>query len=99
MKLVRRLTFYILLAVGVVFAADTVLSVRSHLALFDEDTRSDEKVLGDALARAVERVWRRQGEAEAIDLLKSIGAASPEVRISLVYLDDVRGQPLSPEVP
>lgn len=61
MRLVRRLTLYLLLAMGVVFAIDTFLSVRSHLALFDEDVRRDEKVLGDALARVVEHVWSRQG--------------------------------------
>ena len=80
MRLVRRLTLYLVLTVGVVFGIDTFLSVRSHLALFDEDVRRDQKVLGDALARAVGRVWQRQGEAEAIDLLRSIGATTPEMR-------------------
>jgi hypothetical protein len=70
MKLVRRLTLYLLLAVGVVFGADTFLSVRSHLELFDEDVRRDEKVLGDALGRALELVWRQQGKAIALELLR-----------------------------
>ena len=99
MKLVRRLTLYLLLAVGVVFGIDTFLSVRSHLALFDEDVRHDEKVLGDALARAVERVWQRQGEAEALDLLKSMNAGAPDVRIRLVVLDAEKGNPFAPDAP
>jgi signal transduction histidine kinase len=99
MKLVRRLALYLLLAVGIVFGIDTFLSVRSHLRLFDEDVRRDQKVLGDALARAVERVWQRQGQAEAIDLVRSIGAATPEMRIRLVYLDAEQSEPFAPEAP
>jgi two-component system NtrC family sensor kinase len=99
MKLVRRLTLYLLLAVGVVFGADTYLSVRSHLALFDEDVRRDEKLLGDALARAVERVWQQQGEAKARDLLQAMDATASEVRIRVVYLDARRGEPLAPDAP
>src|SRR5262245_42178517 len=99
MKLVRRLTLYLLLAVGVVFGADTFLSVRSHLALFDEDARRDERVLGDALARAVERVWTRQGETEALALLRTMNSDSAEVRVRLVELDAERGGPLAPAAP
>jgi signal transduction histidine kinase len=99
MKLVRRLTLYLLLAVGVVFGVDTYLSVRSHLALFDEDVRRDEKLLGDVLARAVERVWRQQGEAEARALLREMHASTGGVRIRVVRLDAPSGEPDAPEAP
>jgi signal transduction histidine kinase len=96
MRLVRRLTLYLLLAMGVVFAIDTFLSVRSHLALFDEDVRRDEKVLGDALARVVERVWSRQGAAEAAALVEEMDVAASDVRIRLVHLDAEPGDPFAP---
>jgi len=99
MKLVRRLTLYLLLTVGVVFGADTFLSVRSHLALFDEDVRHDEQVLGDALGQAVERVWQRQGQAEALDLVKSMNVGASDVRIRLVVLDAEKGDPFAPDAP
>jgi signal transduction histidine kinase len=99
MRLVRRLTLYLLLAVGVVFGVDTYLSVRSHLALFDEDVRRDEKLLGDALARAVERVWRQQGEAEAHALLEAMERDADEARIRAVYLDAQPGEANAPEAP
>jgi signal transduction histidine kinase len=99
MRLVRRLTLYLLLAMGVVLGIDTILSVRSHLVLFDEDVRRDEKVLGDALARVVERVWERQGEAEASALVETMDATAPEVRIRLVHLDAKPGDPFAPSVP
>ena len=39
MKLVRRLTLYLLVAFGLVFALDAWFSVREHLRLFDADGR------------------------------------------------------------
>ena len=96
MRLVRRLTFYLLLAMGVVFAIDTWVSVRTHLALFDEDVRRDQKVLGETLARVIERVWKRQGEEEASKLVASLDASAFDVGIRLVHLDAEAGQPLAP---
>lgn len=99
MRLVRRLTLYLLLAMGVVFGIDTFLSVRSHLALFDEDVRSDEKVLGDALAHGVERVWTREGEAEAAALVAAMDVPGSDVRIRLVHLDAEPGDAAAPAAP
>ena len=98
MKLVRRLTLYLLLAVGVVFGVDTYLSVRSHLALFDEDLRRDEKLLGNALARAVERAWRQNGEAEAQALLGAMDTGTEGVRVRIVHLDARPGEAFAPDV-
>ena len=97
MRLVRRLTLYLLLAVGVVFVVDTVVSVHSHLALFDEDSRHDERLLGDAVARAVERVWAEGGAQEAIDLVKAMDESAADVKVRLVYLDAESGDPFAPE--
>ncbi len=99
MKLTRRLTFYLLLAVGTVFGLDTYLSVRSHLALFDQDIRRDERVLGTALAKAVERTWAREGEAAARDLLRVMNANDAEISLRLVYLDSPRGEAQTPAAP
>jgi len=77
MKLVRRLTFWLLVAIGGVFAVDTLVSVRHHLSLFERDMRRDERVLGRVLGRAVEQAWRDRGEHEALDLLEQLAADSP----------------------
>ena len=84
MKLVRRLTIYLLVAVTGVLAIDTWASVRSHLALFDADMRRDEELLGRTLASAVERVWRSEGEAAAREVLASVNASNAEMRAELV---------------
>jgi two-component system, NtrC family, sensor kinase len=98
MRLVRRLTLYLLLAMGVVLGIDTFLSVRSHLALFDEDVRRDEKVLGAALGRVVERIWQQHGEHEATALVEAMDAAAPEVRVRIVRLDAERRRNAAPSV-
>jgi signal transduction histidine kinase len=99
MRLVRRLTLYLLLAVGTVFVIDTAIGIRSHLALFDEDAREDERLLSLALARAFERTWQQQGPESAHELLRSMDDGLLDVGIRFVYLDEERGAPFGPEAP
>ncbi|MGH7288125.1 MAG: sensor histidine kinase, partial [Myxococcota bacterium] len=61
MKLISRLTLYLLLVIGVAFAVDATLGVRADLALFEADVQRDERILGQAFGLAVERVWAAQG--------------------------------------
>jgi len=83
MKLVRRLTIYLLAAVALVFALDTWSSVRSHMALFDDDMRRDQALLGRVLASALERVWRSEGEPAARELVASVNSAGQGVRVTI----------------
>ncbi len=99
MRLVRRLTAYLLLAVGVVFGVDTFLGVTSHLALFDADMRRDERMLGGALARLVERAWREGGEAAAFELIETTNESFGPLDVRVVYLDRARGDPAGPSAP
>jgi two-component system, NtrC family, sensor kinase len=99
MKLVRRLTLHLLLAVGFVFAVDTLLGIRSHLDLFYEDLRHDERDLGSALALAVERVWLLQGVAAAQELVAAMDESVPNVEVRLVYVDAGPDDPFAPHAP
>lgn len=96
MRLARRLTAYLLLAVGVVFGIDTYLGVTSHLELFDADMRRDERMLGGALARMVERSWREDGKEAAFERLAALDEDLGELAVRVVYLDRERGDPLGP---
>ena len=84
MKLVRRLTAYLLLVFCVVFAADAWFGISDHLALFAEDIRRDHRVLGRAFSAAVETAWRVRGEAEARELIRSANAREDGVHLRLV---------------
>jgi signal transduction histidine kinase len=99
LKLVRRLTVALLAAIGVVFALDAAMSVRSHLELFERDLRRDERLLGGALEPAVTEAWRDHGQAYAIELVRKIDQRRDGLRVRLVLLDAQPGEPLAPAVP
>ena len=98
-KLVRRLTLYLLGAIGVVFALATYLSLEQHLALFDADLRRDDRQLGLALSKAVERAWADHGRDYALDLVRAISDREAAIRIRFVFLDDAPGTELGPDAP
>jgi two-component system, NtrC family, sensor kinase len=95
-KLTRRLTLWFLLAIGSVFAVNAVLSVRQHLSLFDADLRRDERLLGRALAYAVEQAWRDHGPEHALDLVKAADVRESQVRFRIVWLDAPPGSEEGP---
>ena len=97
MRLVRRLTIYLLIPIGLVFALDTMLTLRSDLALLDLDMRRDDATLERQLAIAVEQVWREHGEPAAVDLVARFRAAETELDTRIVFLDDEAGVPAAPE--
>lgn len=99
MKLVRRLTLAILVAIGLVFALDAVLSVRSHLALFEGDLRRDERLLGGALSPAVSDAWRDRGPDQALALVRKVDRSRDGIAIRLVFLDAAPGEPHAPRAP
>jgi signal transduction histidine kinase len=99
MKLISRLTLYLLLVIGVAFAVDATLSVRADLALFEADVQRDERILGQAFGLAVERVWSAQGRERALALIAETNQREDVVRIRLVRLDAEPGDPFAPGAP
>jgi signal transduction histidine kinase len=96
LRLVRRLTIFLLLAIGLIFGADAFLSVRSHLALFEADRRRDERLLGQALGHAVEIAWRDLGEDHALEVVRAANESDGGVAIRLVLLDAAPGSARAP---
>jgi signal transduction histidine kinase len=96
MRLVRRLTLLLLIPIGLVFALDTVLTLRADVALLDSDMRQDDAVLGRDLADAVEQVWSVRGEAAAFDLVDRWDAEHTGVETRIVLLDAAAGAPHAP---
>jgi two-component system, NtrC family, sensor kinase len=98
-KLVRRLTLYLFAVIGAVFALDTYLSLKQHLALFDADIRHDERDLGLALGRAVESAWIDRGRDHALDLVRELNERETDIRIRFVFLDADPGSQFGPDAP
>jgi signal transduction histidine kinase len=99
MRLVRRLTIYLLIPIGLVFALDSFLTLRSDLKLLDADMRRDDATLARELAIAVEEAWRDAGERAAVDLVSRFPAVETGIETRIVYLDDVAGPAGVPTVP
>ncbi|MGZ8717472.1 MAG: sensor histidine kinase [Gaiellaceae bacterium] len=99
MRLVLRLTIYLLIPIGLVFALDSFLTLRSDLKLLDVDTRRDDATLVRELAIAVEETWRDAGEQAAVDLVSRFPAMETGIETRIVYLEDVAGPAGVPTVP
>jgi len=98
MRLVPRLTLYMLVSIGLVFAIDTAVTLRSDLALLDSDARRDGALLGRDLAIAAAEVWRDGGEQSAFDLAERWDEAAAGIEARIVLLDAPPGAERSPEV-
>jgi signal transduction histidine kinase len=96
MRLVRRLTLSLLIPIGLVFALDTFLTLRSDVALLDADMRQDDAVLGRDLADAVEQVWSAKGATAAFDLVDRWDAEHTGIQTRIVLLDASTGAPHAP---
>jgi signal transduction histidine kinase len=98
MRLARRLTIWLLLAIGGVFAADTYLTGRLYADLYDADVRRDHRVLGRALSLAVATAWRDHGEAYALALVDKTNERESQVHIRWVDIAAAPGAPNGPAV-
>lgn len=98
MRLVPRLTLYLLVPIGLVFALDTALTLRSDLALLDSDLRRDGAVLSRELATATEEIWQDSGEQAALEVAERWDEAESGIDARIVFLDVPPGSPSSPEV-
>jgi len=98
MRLVPRLTFYLLVPIGLVFALDTALTLRSDLALLDSDLRRDGALLGRELATAAGEIWQDSGEQAAFEVAERWDEAESSIDARIVFLDAPPGSPRSPEV-
>ena len=101
MRLVARLAFYLLMPIGLAFALDTFLTLRSDIALLDRDMRRDDETLARELAVSVEQSWRDGGEQAAVDLVSRFPGVATGIETRIVHLDDAAGAagvPAAPEV-
>ena len=99
MRLVRRLTIYLLIPIALVFALDTILTLRSDLSMLDADMHRDDTVLARDLAVAVEQAWRNLGERAARDLVSRFQATESGIEARIVSLDAAAGAADAPAVP
>ncbi len=88
MKLVPKLSFAFIGTVSIVLAANGYFRVRREVALFDSDRVRDDVLMEEALASAVETVWKSDGRDAALSMIDKASAREGRVRMRWVWLDD-----------
>ncbi|MBK9035581.1 MAG: HAMP domain-containing protein [Myxococcales bacterium] len=99
MRLSHKLALALTCAILTVLAVNALIRVQREIGLFDDDMRKDSHLLGRAVAGAAGRIWRRVGEAEAIDVVKDANEREAHVQIRWVSLDAPAGHPHAASVP
>jgi two-component system, NtrC family, sensor kinase len=97
MRVARKLTIALVLAVCAVLTVHGYLTSRRERAFFEADTQRDARVMGRALAAVVSEVWRAEGEARALQM---IGEANErEASVNFRYVSLMPEAPARPSVP
>jgi signal transduction histidine kinase len=98
MKLARKLTIALVVAICVVMGTYAYLESRNEVVLFDVDTHRSQW-FGRGGAAAIQEVWREAGEARAMQLVETADRGNPTLGIRWVWVDspatDAHGAELS----
>ena len=87
MRLVRKLTIAIVIAMSAVLAVNAYLRVLREYSLMESDMKRDHHKIGRALGAAVADIWRGGDEARALELIEEANLAEKHVMIRWVWLD------------
>jgi two-component system, NtrC family, sensor kinase len=97
-RLVWKLTAALAVAMCSVLVVSENLSVRKQVAILRTDMKSDHETIGRAIGAAVMRVWRSDGEGEALRMLVSSNLQRV-VHIRWVRLGEPPNTPFHPHEP
>ncbi len=96
MRIARKLTIALVLAVCAVLAVHGYLTSRREIAFFEADTQRDARMMGRALAAVVSELWRTEGEERA---RKTIGEANErEASVNFKYVSLLPHAEVKPSV-
>jgi signal transduction histidine kinase len=98
MRLARKLTLALVLAIFAVMAGNAYLQVRREVMLFEADLVEDQHIVGETLRNAVETVWQVADEAAARALIDRANQVWSGVRVRFVWLDAPPGDHDAPGV-
>jgi len=84
MRIARKLTLALVLAVTFVLTLHGWLSARRELAFFESESRREARAMGRALTAVVSEVWRTQGEGRAHALLAEANEREDSVNFRFI---------------
>jgi signal transduction histidine kinase len=98
MKLARKLTLALLMGIWTVLGVHAFLEVGREARSFEEDLLEDLSIIGRALRPAVTRVWLREGEVLAMQVLEYDEMPTRRVSIRWVWLNAPFSDPHRPNL-
>ena len=99
MKLTRKLSLWIGLAMCAVLAVHAWLRVRSDSEQYRADVLRDHDTTGRSLATAVELLWRSDGERRAREIVEELNLRTLHAQIRWVWLDADPSDHEAPSLP
>ena len=91
MKLARKLTLFLLLAMCIVLALDAWVGIWRETRLLEKDMRTDQRDTGRALASAIADTWERDGHDRALALVDEANARALQLQFRWVDADGASG--------
>lgn len=92
MRVALKILAVIISLVLMVLAVEAVLRSRSDAALYEQDLRRDQRILGRALREAGELTWREQGLQATERIVAAAAAGEGEIAVRLLYEDSTRAR-------
>jgi two-component system NtrC family sensor kinase len=86
-RLASKLTAALVIGIAAVMAVYGYVQVRREGQLFEAELAKDQRIMGQALAAAMEAIWKRDGQDEALHLAEKANDIEREVRIRWVWLE------------
>ncbi len=96
MKLARKLTLALLVGIWTVLAVHASLEVAREAQAFEDDLVEDLRIIGRVLRPAVTRIWRREGQVLAMQVLEYEDNPQRRVNIRWVWLNATQWDPHRP---
>lgn len=90
MRVALKILAVMVSLVLMVLAVEAVLRSRSDAAMYEQDLRRDQRILGRALREAGELTWRERGLPTAERIVAAAAAGEHEVAVRLLREDMVR---------
>jgi two-component system NtrC family sensor kinase len=92
MRVALKILVVLVSLVIMVLAVEAVLRSQREAALYEQDLRRDQRILGRAMREAGELTWREHGLEAAERVVEVAAAGEAEVGVRLLYDGQIRGE-------
>ena len=99
MRLTWKLTLAVSCTIVAVMSFSAWVRVQRESELFEHDIRRDHLAVGRAVAEAAGKIWQKNGESDALEIVEDANAREGHTLIRWVWLGAPDGDPRRPALP